>query len=203
MGPIAVPVSTWQADQAALDKIVGGFEISDNSLSSIVTNIAAINADTNVTLLAATSGAATLPDGHPIAAPAFSLSGSGTMPTVPWFMLYAGALTVGSGATISVTSGATMTTTGAFSASGGATVNLSGGYLTAAGTNSFSGATVTGAYTFMDTGTTSVSGLTIGGTATFENNSALTQNGGTVTVGDAEQQRRVPVQRRDGNLRHH
>jgi hypothetical protein len=183
---------SWQVNDGTLPSaavstsvtVVGGSAISD-SLPNIIANLAAINADTNLAVLNATSGTGTLPNGHPIATPAFTLSGSGTTLTVPWFMLYAGALTVGSGATISVTSGATVTTTGAFSAGSGATVDVSGGYLVVSGANSFSGATVTGAYTLMDTGTTSVSGLTIGGTATFENTNALTQSGGTVTVGDA------------------
>ena len=183
---------SWQVNDGTLPSavvstsvtVVGGPAISD-SLPNIVANLAAINADTNLAVLNATSGTATLSGPPSIVAPAFSLSGSGTALTISWFMLYAGALTVGSGATISVTSGATMTTTGAFSATGGGTVNLSGGYLTLSGANSFNGATVTGAYTLMDMGTTSISGLAIGGTATFENTGALTQSGGTVTVGDA------------------
>ena len=72
-----------------------------------------------------------------------------------------------------------------FSAGGGATVNLSGGNLILAGANSFSGATVTGAHVLVDAGASTVSSLTLGGTAMFQNNGALTQGGGTVTVGDA------------------
>ncbi len=58
-GVVAVPVSTWQADSAALDKIVGGSEISD-SLPNILANLAAINADATLTVLNATSGTGTL-----------------------------------------------------------------------------------------------------------------------------------------------
>ena len=76
-----------------------------------------------------TGGVSTIKDGTTVSIASLTVTGASTTLTVPWFMLYAGALTVGSGATISVTSGATMTTTGAFSASGGATVKLSGGYL--------------------------------------------------------------------------
>ena len=106
-----------------------------------------------------------------------------------------GSIAFGSGASFNVanwssnnatiTIAASRTYAGVFSAGAGATVNLAGGNFGLTRANSFSGATVTGAHTLVDTGVSTVSGLTIGGTAMFQNNGALTQSGGTVTVGDA------------------
>ena len=64
-------------------------------------------------------------------------------------------------------------------------MTVSGGNLTLTGQAAFNGATVNGTDTLIAQGTTSVSGLTIAATATFDDAGGLTQNGGTVTVGDA------------------
>ncbi len=183
-GPVVVSVATDLADKSALDKIVGGFQISDSVLT-IIANLSAINADTNVAILAATSGTGTLSGGQSIVPPVFSLSGSGTTLTVSENTTYAGALSVGAGATLQVSNGVAFTTTGAFSAGAGATVDLPNGNFVLNGANSFSGATLTGAHALMVTAASSVSGLTIGGTTNFENSGTLTQSGGTVTVGDS------------------
>ena len=54
-GPVAVSTSTFLADQPTLDKIVGGFAISDTA-SDVAQHLDASNADTNVTSIALTDG---------------------------------------------------------------------------------------------------------------------------------------------------
>ena len=54
-GPVAVSMSTFLADQSALDKIVGGFVISDTA-SDVVQNLGALSADPNITSIAASNG---------------------------------------------------------------------------------------------------------------------------------------------------
>ena len=53
------------------------------------------------------------------------------------------------------------------------------------GTDSFAGAILSGSHSLNAKGTTAVSGLTIGGTTTFNDTSAVTESGGSVTLGDA------------------
>ena len=54
-GPVAVSTSTFLADQSALDKIVGGFVISDTA-SDVVQNLGALSADPNITSITASNG---------------------------------------------------------------------------------------------------------------------------------------------------
>ena len=54
-GPVAVSASTFLAYQPALDKIVGGFAISDTA-ADVAQNLDALNADTNITSIALTDG---------------------------------------------------------------------------------------------------------------------------------------------------
>jgi hypothetical protein len=89
------------------------------------------------------------------------------------------------GAGTNVTMGENLTYARAFSAGSGATLNLTGGNLTLTGTDTFSGATISGSHILYAEGATAISGLTIGGTTIFDNTKSLTQSGGDVTVGDA------------------
>ena len=54
-GPVAVSTSTFQADQSTLDKIVGGFAISDTA-ADVVQNLGALSADPNITSINASGG---------------------------------------------------------------------------------------------------------------------------------------------------
>ncbi len=54
-GPVVVSPSTFLADQPTLDKIVGGFTISDTA-ADVVQDLDALNADLNITSIAASNG---------------------------------------------------------------------------------------------------------------------------------------------------
>ena len=54
-GPVVVSTSTFLADQPALDKIVGGFTISDTA-ADVVQNLDALSADPNIASITATDG---------------------------------------------------------------------------------------------------------------------------------------------------
>ena len=54
-GPVVVSAATFLADQSALDKIVGGFAISDTAFD-VAQDLNALNADTNITSIALTDG---------------------------------------------------------------------------------------------------------------------------------------------------
>jgi hypothetical protein len=105
-----------------------------------------------------------------------TLDGKGSMSVASWQL---------SGTGTNVTLDQALSYSDSFQAGSGTSVTVAGGNLTLTGQAAFNGATVNGADTLIAQGTTSVSGLTIAGTATFDDAGALTQNGGTVTVGDA------------------
>ena len=52
-GPVAVSAATFLADQSTLDKIAGGFDISDTA-ADVANNLNALNADLNVSSIALT-----------------------------------------------------------------------------------------------------------------------------------------------------
>ena len=52
-GPVVVSVATFLADQSTLDKIAGGFDISDTA-ADVANNLNALNADLNVSSIALT-----------------------------------------------------------------------------------------------------------------------------------------------------
>ena len=54
-GPVAVSTSTFTADQPALDKIVGGFAISDTA-ADVVQNLGALSGDPNIASITASNG---------------------------------------------------------------------------------------------------------------------------------------------------
>ena len=107
-----------------------------------------------------------------------------------------GSATIDKGATISipdwlissgtdVTLNALLNSPGSFSEVDD-TFFLSGGNLVLSGAATFAGGTVDGSKILYTTKSTTVSaGLTIGGTVEWINTGALTQSGGTVTIGDA------------------
>ena len=91
-----------------------------------------------------------------------------------------------SGAGTDVTLGENLTYAGSFSEGAGDTLVLSGGDLLLSGAAAtFAGGTVDGSNILFTEGTTTVTGLTIGGTVEWENTKAVTQSGGSVTIGDA------------------
>ena len=116
-GIVTVSEATWAADRTILDKVVGGFAISD-SLPNVVSNLSALDGDTHVASIAATSGSATLASGVTIAAPAFSLAGSGTTLTVSENLSYTGKFSVGAGSVVSVSTGDKLTLSGTAALSG-------------------------------------------------------------------------------------
>ena len=90
-----------------------------------------------------------------------------------------------SGTGTTVTLGANLSYGGTFSAGAGATLNLSSGNLTLTGKNAFAGATMSGFDVLYAIGATTVSGLTIGGTTTFNAWGAVSESGGSATLGDS------------------
>ena len=54
-GPVAVSTATFLADQSTLDKIVGGFAISDTA-ADVVQNLGALSVDPNITSINASGG---------------------------------------------------------------------------------------------------------------------------------------------------
>ena len=116
-GPVIVSVSTFSADQAALDKIVGGFDVSDTA-ANIVAKLSTLNADSHVVGITAASGSATLSGGGGVNVANFAETGSGTSLTVSENLGYAGAFSQGAGSTLSISSGDTLSLTGTASLSG-------------------------------------------------------------------------------------
>jgi hypothetical protein len=121
---------------------------------------------------------------------------SGIMGGAGTFALAGGTATIDKGATITastwmisgagtdVTLDENLTYAGSFSEAAGDTLVLSGGHLLLNGADTFTGGTVDGSMLLETEGTTTVSGLTIGGTVEWRNTEAVTQSGGTVTIGD-------------------
>ncbi|HKI20195.1 MAG TPA: hypothetical protein VKA15_20060, partial [Isosphaeraceae bacterium] len=113
--------------------------------------------------LALRGGSATIDRGATISVSSWSISGAGTDVTLDENLGYAGSFSEGADDTFA----------------------LSGGHLLLSGAATFAGGTVDGSNFLYTEGTTTVSGLTIGGTVEWENTEAVTQSGGTVTIGDA------------------
>ena len=103
-GPIVVSAATFLADQSTLDKIVGGFDVSDTA-ANLVADLSTLNADSDVAAITADIGDATLSGGAGVNAPNFSESGWGTSLTVSEALAYAGAFSQGSGSTTAISSG--------------------------------------------------------------------------------------------------
>ena len=115
--PIVVSAATFQADQSTLDKINGGFDVSDGA-GTLLGVLPALNADPHVDAITAEIGDGTLIGGVGVNAPSFSELGWGTTLTVSEALVYGGAFTQGLGSTLSISSGDQLSLTG--------TANLSG-----------------------------------------------------------------------------
>jgi hypothetical protein len=128
-GPIVVSAGKFLADQSTLDKIVGGFDVSDTA-ANVAADLPALNADAgNVDAITADIGDGTLTSG--VNAPSFSETGWGTSLTVSEALLtYAGVFTQGSGSTTAITAGDTLSLTGTAilsgTTSGSGTLTLGG-----------------------------------------------------------------------------
>ncbi len=105
------------ADRSTLDKIAGGFDVSDTA-ANLVADLSTLNADSDVDAITAAIGDATLSGGVGVNAPNFSESGWGTSLTVSEALAYAGAFSQGAGSTLSISSGDTLSLTGTASLSG-------------------------------------------------------------------------------------
>ena len=108
----AASIANFDAYQAELDTVPGGFVIAD-SLPAIVADLSALDADTYVVALTGTSGVATLTNSTLIDAPSLSLTGSGTELTLAEVLGYAGSFSEGAGSTLSISTGDMLTLTGA------------------------------------------------------------------------------------------
>jgi Protein of unknown function (DUF3383) len=132
-GPVSVNLTTLSADQPTLDKIVGGFGVSDTA-ANVVANLSKLNADPHVAAITATSGSAKLSGGAVVNAPNFAETGSGTSLTVAEALGYAGAFSQGAGSKLSISSADSLSLTGTASlsgtTSGAGTLAIAGGSAT-------------------------------------------------------------------------
>jgi autotransporter-associated beta strand protein len=110
-GPIVVSVATFLADQSTLNKIVGGFDVSD-SAANLVADLSALDADSNVDAITADIGDATLSGGVGVTAPSFSETGWGTSLIVGEALSYGGAFTVGAGSAVTIAGGDSVSLSG-------------------------------------------------------------------------------------------
>ena len=133
---VDVDAATFAADQGALDKVAGGFDVSD-SLPNLVSHMALFNADPHILELFGTSGVATISGGVPVNAPKIAISGAGTALTVAE-NLTLNNLALGAGATVSVATGDLLTLSGAATLAGkvigAGGLSASGGVLTVSAT---------------------------------------------------------------------
>jgi hypothetical protein len=116
-GTVTVAASTFIADQKGLDKIVGGFDVSDTA-AHVVAKLLNLNADPHVAAITVTSGSATLGAGAAINASNFAETDSGTSLTVGEALAYAGAFSQGAGSTTAISAGDSLTLSGTASLSG-------------------------------------------------------------------------------------
>ena len=160
------------SDSAAIGKLANAnrtpYQLAvTDTLPNIVGDLSALNGNSHVASLDATSGAATMSSGATVAAPSFTLTGSTTALTLSEILSYSGSFSAEAGATVSVSKGDLLTLTGA---------------------DTFLSATTDGAGTLDANGTTTATGLTIGGTLTFSDGGTLSESGGlatSVTLGDS------------------
>jgi hypothetical protein len=116
-GTVTVAASTFIADQKGLDKIVGGFDVSDTA-AHVVAKLLNLNADPHAAAITVTSGSATLGAGAAINASNFAETDSGTSLTVGEALAYAGAFSQGAGSTTAISAGDSLTLSGTASLSG-------------------------------------------------------------------------------------
>jgi hypothetical protein len=170
--PVGVDVAQLSSDATAIGKLGNAngnpYQLAvTDSLPNIVGDLSALNGNSHVASLDATSGAATMSSGATVAAPAFTLTGSTTALTLSEILSYSGTFSADAGVTVSISKGDSLTLTG---------------------TDAFSSATTDGAGTLDANGTTTATGLTIGGTLTFSDGGTLSESGGlatSATLGDS------------------
>ncbi|HME83408.1 MAG TPA: DUF3383 family protein, partial [Roseiarcus sp.] len=184
--PIVVSAATFLADQSTLDKIMGGFDVSDTA-ANLVADLSTLNADSNVAVITAAFGDATLSGSVGVNAPNFSETGWGTSLTVSDALAYAGTFSQGEGSTTAITIGTTLLLMGTASlsgtTSGAGTLALAGGSATID-----SGATVT-ASTWMISGAgtdvTLGENLTYSGAFSEDANDPFVLSGGNLVLSGA------------------
>ena len=213
--PVVVSVSQLTSDAAQIGKLVNAdatpYELAvTDSLAAIVGDLGALNANSHVSSLSATSGSATLSGGVGIAAPTFSLLNSGATLTVGENLAYSGAFTEAAGSNVSISANATMTLSGSSTLTGstsgaggltlgGGTVAINGGANLTQAKLTLSGAatavalneTLSYAGTFLQNANPTLSiasgdTLTLTGSSTLTGSisgaGALTLGGGTVAI---------------------
>ncbi len=133
VGPLVVSASTFAADQAALDKFAGGFDVSDTA-AHVAANLSRLNADSHADAIIVTSGSATLSGGAVINAPNFAETGSGTTLIVSEALGYAGGFSQGASSSTAITAANSLSLTGTVglggTTSGAGTLVLAGGSAT-------------------------------------------------------------------------
>jgi hypothetical protein len=201
-------VAQLTSDATAISKLANAnakpyqLAITD-SLPNIVGDLSALDANSHVASLTATSGSATLKGGATIAAPAFALTGSATALTLAEILTYSGSFSEGAGSTVSISSGDTLTLSGTTSLSGkvigkgtlalaggattlnrGASISVSSWKVSGSGTSVTLGESLTYAGTF-----SAGSGTTLNGSGTLAVKGASTVAGftigGTTTFSDS------------------
>jgi fibronectin-binding autotransporter adhesin len=163
---VGVSATTFGSNQSFLDRIAGGFVVSDTA-PNVIAALSAINADSHASI-AMTSGSGTLATGAPVTAPNFSVSGSSTTLTVAEALTYGGAFSETAGATISISSGDSLT--------------LRGASTIAAKVSGAGGLSVSGNATITGVAQISVGRLAVAGKGTVVNFSGNASYGGTFVV---------------------
>ncbi len=127
-GTVTVATAIFLADQNALDKIFGGFDVSDTA-ANVVAKLPNLDADSHVAAVTVISGSATLSGGGAVNVANLAETGSGTSLTVSEKLGYAGAFTQGAGSKLSISSADTLSLSGTASGttSGAGTLALAGG----------------------------------------------------------------------------
>jgi hypothetical protein len=181
-GVVTATAAIAKADATGLNKIVGGFAVTDTA-ANIASNIAAIAADASIATLSATSGSGTLSGVSSIAAKTFALSGSGTAVTIGASLTDAGAFKLASGSTLSISSGDTFTIDGAATLSGA--VSGSGALATIGGTAATGATLSVSKWTSSSEAITVGSALTYAGALTAGAGDTLNLSGGALTLSGA------------------
>ena len=188
-GAIGVSVAQLTSDATAIGKLANAnakvaYQLAvTNSLSAIIGDLSGLNGNSHVASLTGTSGAATLSSGT-IAAGAFTLTGSSTALTLAENLIYTKTFTEGAGATVSISTGDTLTLKGTTSlggnVSGAGTLALRGGSATIGSGASLSVANLIVSGT--GTSVTLAENLTYAGTFTAGSGTTLDVGGDTLTL---------------------
>ena len=135
-GTVTVATAIFLADQNALDKIVGGFDVSDTA-ANVVAKLPNLDADSHVAAITVISGSATLSGGGAVTVANLAETGSGTSLTVSEKLGYAGTFSQGAGSKLTIASADTLSLSGTASLSG--TMSGLGALALAGGSDSING----------------------------------------------------------------